>query len=79
MSGAGRFWEGDLEIDLVAPDPRAEHGLIVGEVKWRRLTGAQRARLLTDLKARWNRSSLAARRRPVRFEVFDMSLLGQDS
>ncbi len=44
--GAQRYWEGDVELDLVAPVPVAPKELIVAEVKWRRLTAAERAKVL---------------------------------
>ena len=43
VPGAQRFWEGNLELDLVAPDPDDRQRLLVAEVKWRRLTAAERS------------------------------------
>jgi uncharacterized protein len=73
--GARRYWEGDAELDLVAPDPAAPKGLIVAEVKWRRLTAAERARLLQQLQRNWARCQLAKRHAEVQFEVLDVGVL----
>ena len=35
--GAQRYWESGVELDLVAPDPDNDKGLLVAEVKWRPL------------------------------------------
>jgi AAA+ ATPase superfamily predicted ATPase len=74
--GAGRYWEGDVEIDLVAPDPAAEGGLLVAEVKWARLSDRDRERMRRELAERWSRTRLAPRHPGVRFEVFDTRVLG---
>ncbi|MFZ5468220.1 MAG: ATP-binding protein [Myxococcota bacterium] len=73
--GAQRYWEPQLELDLVAPDPKEPRMLLVGEVKWRRLHADERRRLLADLERRWVRSSLAAKHPRVRLEVFDVTSL----
>jgi hypothetical protein len=75
--GAGRYWEGRVELDLVAPDPDDPKGLLVAEVKWRQLSAAARAAVRRDLEARWERCSLRTRYRRVRFDVLDASLLTQ--
>jgi len=73
--GSQRYWEGDVELDLVAPDPDHDKGLLVAEVKWQRLTGAGRKRTLHELEGRWSRCSLRTRHPAVRFEVFDAGFL----
>jgi AAA+ ATPase superfamily predicted ATPase len=73
--GAARYWESGIEIDVVAPDPEHEKSLLVAEVKWRRLTGAQRRALLDRLEGKWKACSLSARYPRVRFEVVDASVL----
>ena len=40
--GAQRYWEGNVELNLVAPDQDDRKRLLVAEVKWRRLTVAER-------------------------------------
>ncbi len=73
--GSSRYWERDVEIDLVAPDPQLAGGLVVAEVKWRSLTPDQRAPILRQLEAKWARCSLASRHPRVRFEVLDAGSL----
>jgi hypothetical protein len=36
--GAARYWEADVELDLVRPE---REGLVVAEVEWTRLTRAE--------------------------------------
>ena len=74
---AARYWEGDLEFDLVRSDPHnhTEHGVIVSEVKWRRLSSPERKRLLKQLEEKWLRSTLRQRHPNARFEVLDASVL----
>jgi AAA+ ATPase superfamily predicted ATPase len=69
--GAGRYWDKSVEFDLLAPDPEQVDRLLVGEVKWRRLSPSAHAAILRDLQDRWHRSALASRYPSVRFEVFD--------
>jgi len=73
--GAARYWESGVEFDLVAEDPDEPGGLLVAEIKWRRVPAAERRRLIDSLAARWSQSAIAARHAPVRFEVMDASLL----
>lgn len=75
IPGAARHWEANAEFDLIAPDPESRKGLLVAEVKFRKLSATDRKRVLADLAVRWERSSLRARFPRVRFEVFDASLL----
>ena len=71
---SGRYWEKDIEIDLIAPDPAAAKGLVIAEVKWSKLTIAAKRRLMEDLEARWKRTTLSRKHRgPVRFEILDAS------
>jgi len=71
LPGAQRYWEGDLELDLVAPDPENHRRLLVAEVKWRRLTAAERRNVFRQLESKWSRCSLRARHPNVRFDVLD--------
>jgi hypothetical protein len=73
--GASRYWESGAEFDLVAPDPEDPGGLLVAEIKWRRVSATERRRLLDGLATRWSRSAIAARHRQARFEVIDASVL----
>ncbi len=75
--GSARYWEkGDIELDLVAPDPLEEGGLLVAEVKWRKLAEEDRRQILGELKAKWSRCSLSQKFPKVRFNVMDASLIG---
>lgn len=73
--GAQRYWESSVELDLVAPAPDDAKRLLVAEVKWRRLTVAERKNVLRQLESKWSRCSLRARHRNVRFDVFDAGIL----
>ena len=73
--GARRYWEPNVELDLVAPDPDDGKRLLVAEVKWRRLSGAERKNVLRQLESKWSRCSLRARYSRVRFEVLDAGVL----
>jgi uncharacterized protein len=70
-----RYWEKDMEFDIVAPDPENPQGLLVAEVKWKLLKSAQRQQVLRELEAKWQRSALAAKHSQVRFLVLDATLL----
>jgi AAA+ ATPase superfamily predicted ATPase len=74
--GAQRYWESDVELDLVAPDPDDPQRLLVAEVKWRRLAVAESGNVLRRLESKWARCSLRARHPKVRLEVLDASVLG---
>jgi uncharacterized protein len=73
--GAQRYWERNLELDLVAPDPQDSKRLLVAEVKWRRLTVAERNNVHRQLETKWSHCSLRSRYPKVRLEVFDASML----
>ena len=73
--GAQSYWESSLELDLVAPDPDNPQRTLVAEVKWRRLSAAERKNVLRQLESTWSRCSLRARYPDVRFVVLDASLL----
>ena len=66
-----RYWERGLEIDLVGPSPDDPETLLVAEIKWRRVSAAERRRLLSSLEAKWARTSIAARYARVRFDIMD--------
>ena len=73
--GASRYWEKDVEFDLVAEDPENPKSLIVAEVKWRKVNAAERRSLLATLEKKWERSALGRSRPKVRFEVMDASVI----
>ena len=69
--GAARYWDKSVEIDLVAPDPEDPTGLLVGEVKWKRLTSAERKGVQRDLEQKWLRCPLSESHPAPRFAVLD--------
>ncbi|MCX6857477.1 MAG: ATP-binding protein [Verrucomicrobia bacterium] len=73
--GASRYWEKDIELDLVAPDPDQPNGLLVAEVKWRKLSTAERRQVMAQLEQKWSRIALSHKHPQVRFEVFDAAEL----
>ena len=75
LSGGQRYWERDIELDLVAPDPNDAKRLFVAEVKWRSLSAGERKNTLRQLESKWSRCTLRARHPRVRFEVLDASIL----
>jgi uncharacterized protein len=75
--GARRYWESDLELDFVAPDPQDASGLVVGEVKWKRLTAAEHRRVQRELEDKWSRCALRKQHSRVRFTVLDAGVLGR--
>ncbi len=75
--GAGRYWERDLEIDLVSPDPEDPRGLVVGEVEWRRLSERERASLRRELEEKWSRCPLRDRHPRARLEILDAGFLAK--
>jgi hypothetical protein len=75
FTGAQRYWERGVELDLVAPDPGDRNRLLVAEVKWRHLSVAERKSALRQLESKWSRCSLRTKHPRVRFEVFDAGML----
>jgi AAA+ ATPase superfamily predicted ATPase len=73
--GATRYWEKDIELDLVAEDPQNAKCLVVAEAKWRKLSAAERRHVLVQLEARWKRTTLSQKHPKVRFEVFDATAI----
>lgn len=76
---ASRHWEGDVEFDLVGTAPGDESTLIVGEVKWKRLSTSERGRIMADLERRWMQGGLRHRYANPRFVVLDATTLEQPS
>lgn len=69
---AARYWEANVEFDYV----RQEQGrAVVSEVKFKRLSAAERRQLENHLAAGWQRSALQSRFRDVTFEILDASIL----
>lgn len=77
FTDAARYWEGDLEFDLVRSERQdnEQQTLVISEVKWKRLTLAERHQIEKKLAATWQRSTLQHRHPNVVFEVLDSSIL----
>ena len=75
--GAKRYWEKDLEFDIVRYEDisRSKTSVVVSEVKWRRCSKSEQASILRELQNKWKRSQLAKRFKEVRFEVLDQKAL----
>jgi AAA+ ATPase superfamily predicted ATPase len=66
---AGRYWEGDIEIDFIAPlDGKKGH--LVAECKWSALSASESRSLLEDLKQRFSKTQLARKIKNPEFRVF---------
>lgn len=68
---SGRYWEKDVELDVVATDPENTKGLVVCEVKWRKLSAAERRHAHSQLEQKWHRTVLSQRHSKARLLVFD--------
>ncbi len=65
--GACRYWEGDVELDLVAPLPNRRW--LIAECKWAQVNPRQERRLLEGLRARFLRTRLARKQPRVSFKL----------
>ena len=80
--GASRYWEGDVEIDLVAPLSRRQ--FLVAECKWVQVSPRQEQALLAALRARFLRTRLHRRLPHVVFKLLSpkdlptLSRLGEE-
>lgn len=72
--GSGRYWEGEIEIDLIAPDGK-EH--IIAECKWRHVDKREETALLRALQEKFERSRLHKKFRHVRFRIFSQENLAE--
>lgn len=69
FEGSGRYWEKDLEIDLVAPLKKQGTHLIA-ECKWTELTKNEEKTLLEKLQSRFKKSALAKKIKAPVFKIF---------
>lgn len=67
--GSARYWEGDTEIDLVAPILKGKKTL-VAECKWKKISPDEEKSLLEDLRNRFSRTRLAQKIRDPEFKIF---------
>lgn len=71
--GAGRYWETNLEIDLVAPLSTTRKDVMIGEIKFTKLNTAARKSLKTRLEERWRATKVAGRYRVKEYRIFDIA------
>ncbi|MBI3318993.1 MAG: ArsR family transcriptional regulator [Candidatus Omnitrophica bacterium] len=74
--GAGRYWEKDVELDLVWRQPTSKRSL-VAECKWARLTASEEQTELRRLRDMFGRTTLSRSLERVEFRVFTQSDLPQ--
>jgi hypothetical protein len=67
--GAGRYWEKDVELDLVWRQPMTGRYL-VAECKWARLTAHEEQAELRRLRDMFGRTKLSRSLERVEFRVF---------
>lgn len=72
---ASRYWEKDIEFDLVRENTK--RSAVVGEIKLKLLSASDQAQLLKTLELNWNRCALKHRYRSVKFELFDLKTSDQ--
>jgi uncharacterized protein len=65
--GSRRYWESQVEIDLVAPFEANRH--LVAECKWQHLSAREEAGLLQDLKDRFARTALVKKLARVEYRI----------
>ncbi len=70
-SGGQRFWEKGAEFDLVYRLDGKGKKIGVAEVKFQSLNEKERAKLLDDLKSRWEKSSISRKFSAGEFSILD--------
>lgn len=80
MKGSSRYWERDVELDLVLSRGRSRP-LLVAECKWKFLGRAEESGALERLRHKFSRTRLAPRHQEVEFRVLsqkDLARLSTD-
>ncbi len=67
--GAGRYWEKDVELDLVGAQ-KAGGGTLVAECKWAELNSAEADKEQRVLREKFGRTRLSRNLKKVRFRLF---------
>ena len=70
---AARYWEAGAEFDFLRKDG---DGVVVSEVKFKKLTAAEKTGLKKQLAEKWKSSAAAHRYPRATFEILDASELG---
>jgi hypothetical protein len=78
FTGAQRYWDRNVELDLVVPDPQDRKRLLVAELKWRHLSAAERKNVLRQLEGKWSHCLLRAKHPRVWLDVLDASVLAEN-
>ena len=73
---SSRYWEPNLELDLVAPLDR-NNGHLVAECKWAKLKKGEEDALLQDLQLRFGRSRLNNRLSKLQFRILSQKDLAE--
>jgi uncharacterized protein len=66
--GSARYWEANLEIDLVSAQKDGSH--LIGECKWMKLKKQEEAGLLHKLQEKFYQSRLSQKLKKVKFRIF---------
>lgn len=66
-SGSSRYWEGDIEIDCIAPLSGGKY--LIAECKWKKLTQKNEDHLLQSLKEKFYRTKLTHKLKNVEFAI----------
>jgi hypothetical protein len=74
-SHGSRYWEKDLEFDLVRFEDTSESRVIVTELKWKQLSPKEKQGIETALRDKWQRSLLSKKFSKVSFEIVDWNIL----
>jgi len=69
VPGSARYWEGDIEIDLIAYQEE-EKKYLVAECKWQELSLAQEKNLEENLQNRFSKTALGKKLANVTFKIF---------
>jgi len=79
--GSKPYWEKNIKLDGVQEisSSSAKKQLWVGEMKFKRLSPAEKAGLQKNLERRWQATKLAAHWPPIHAEILDVSALLHDA
>lgn len=72
--GSSRYWEGDIELDLVAY-MKDEKRYLIAECKWRDMSKDEEKGLLEDLRSRFSKTRLANKLSNPEFHIFSKNSL----
>lgn len=67
LPGAGRYWEKDIEIDIIAPKKGESH--LVAECKWANLSAKEEERLLQSLDEKFRRTTISKKLGSVDYRI----------